>query len=152
MLDANELRRRLIDAMDKASPKVTSVALADACDVTAQAVNGWRKTGRLAKRHIPKIAALTGKTLEYFLGDEPGSVSTNYGIELSLEEAIAVRRLKTALPEWQRYVIGLAMIDSHKTQEIILESIMRPVSDSRVHEAIPISPQARKRQGVKHHD
>jgi len=67
MLDANEVARRLREAMDSARPPVTGAALADACHVTPQAVNGWRKTGRLHKRHLGTIAKVTGQPLAYFL-------------------------------------------------------------------------------------
>lgn len=63
MLDAKELARRLVRAMDDATPLVTSADLARACGVTPQAVNGWRKDGRIAKRHLGKIKTLTGRDI-----------------------------------------------------------------------------------------
>lgn len=121
MLDAQELRRRLIVAMDKASPKVTSAALAEACHVTAQAVNGWRKTGRIAKGHLSTIASLTRKPLEYFLGGEPGA-GTSLGIDLRIEEAEAIKRLRAGDQDWRRYVLGLAMVERHQ-QELLLHTM-----------------------------
>jgi len=72
MLDGKELARLLREAMDTAKPRVSSARLAEACNVTPQAVNGWRKTGRMAKRHITTAANLTGKSIEYFLGADAG--------------------------------------------------------------------------------
>jgi hypothetical protein len=69
MLDAKEVGRRIKKAMDEAEPKVTGNALAAACDVTPQAVSGWRKTGRVSKRHLLTLSRLTGKPLEYFIGE-----------------------------------------------------------------------------------
>lgn len=69
MLDAKELARRITRAIDEADPPVTSAAIATECKVTAQAVNGWRKTGRVSKRYLPKIAAMTGTNPLYFLDE-----------------------------------------------------------------------------------
>jgi hypothetical protein len=69
MLDGKELARRVTEAMDSAKPKITGAAVAKACSVTPQAVNGWRKNGRLHKRHLSLIAKMTGRPLSYFLED-----------------------------------------------------------------------------------
>lgn len=61
MLDGKEIARRLKAAMLVSG--ITSAVLAEKCGVTAQAVNGWRKTGRVHKRHLGKIAELTGRDL-----------------------------------------------------------------------------------------
>lgn len=67
MLDSKEVARRLRTAMDDAKPPVTQTILAAACGVSPQAVNGWRKTGRIGKRHWETITRLTRKSPEYFL-------------------------------------------------------------------------------------
>lgn len=132
MLDAQDLRRRLIDAMDKATPRVTSAALAEACGVTPQAVNGWRKTGRIAKRHLPKVAELTEKPLEYFLGETPGGlIAASHGLKLVIEEAEAIKRLRESHADWRRYVLGLAMVD-RREQELLLKTMQQAVPDYRV--------------------
>jgi hypothetical protein len=59
---------RIREAMDGRIPPLTGAELADACDVTPQAVSGWRKHGRIHKRHLETLAEKTGKALEYFLG------------------------------------------------------------------------------------
>lgn len=56
---------RLRAALDEAD--VSQAQLARACVVTEPSVHGWVTTGRIAKEHLPTIAALTGKTLDYFL-------------------------------------------------------------------------------------
>lgn len=149
MLDANELARRLKLAMDQSKPKVTSAALAAACKVTAQAVNGWRKNGRIAKKHLPVIAAETRKPLQYFLEATPGGVSTNYGLTLLMEEAEAMKRLQSALPAWRLYVLGLATIDDKATQAVLLKTMQNAVPDSRVEEVIAIAPHAAARRKVQ---
>lgn len=145
MLDAQELRRRLITAMDSASPRVSSAMLAKECKVSAQAVNGWRKTGRVAKRHLPRIAALTAKPLDYFLGETSDTITTNYGLVLQLEEAEAMKRLQDAIPDFRRYVLGLAMM-SRPQQELMLQTMRQAVPDYQVEKAFGPTPPKKERE------
>jgi transcriptional regulator with XRE-family HTH domain len=145
MLDATELARRIRDAMDRRQPKLTSAALAKLCGVTPQAVYEWRKTGRVSKGYLEKIAAETSRPLEYFLGSEPGKVVANYGITLTLEEAEAIKRLQKAMPDWRLYVLGLAMVDNHATQRTLLDTMRQAVPDRRVEQHVPVAPHAAAR-------
>lgn len=130
-LDGTELARRLRRAMDNKSPKLTSAALAAACSVSAQAVNGWRKNGRIAKKHLPEIASRTGKPLEYFLAEDPDSVKVS-GMSLTADEVEAMKTLQAALPDWRRYVLKLAMIPSRDTQKIMLAVFSKAAPDEAV--------------------
>lgn len=47
--------------------KVTAAQIARACGVTDQAINGWRKTGRIAKHHMVTLAEVTGKDLDWWM-------------------------------------------------------------------------------------
>lgn len=146
MLDAVELARRLREAMDRRVPKLTSAALAKACDVTPQAVYEWRKTGRISKGYLEIIAAETARPLEYFLGSERGKVATNYGLSLTLEEAEAMKRLQKAIPRWRAYVLGLAMTESQEAQTLLLDTMTQVVSDRRVEQHIKVAPHADRRR------
>jgi hypothetical protein len=53
-------------ALDHA-PNLRASAIARACSVSAQAVSGWQRTGRIDKRHIPKLAAMTGTSLDWWM-------------------------------------------------------------------------------------
>ena len=149
MLDATELARRLREAMDKKEPRLTSAALAKVCKVTDQAVNGWRRTGRIAKKHLPSIAAETGKAIEYFLGEQPGAVTVNYGLTLKHEEAEAMKRLQQALPDYRRYVLGLAMEDDKQAQQTLLDTMQRAVPDKLVADAYGVAPHVAERRKAK---
>lgn len=46
-------------------------AIIDACQVSKQAINGWKRTGRIAKQHLPVLADLAGVTVEWLLSAEP---------------------------------------------------------------------------------
>lgn len=48
----------------------SKVAVAEACGVTEQALTGWGKTGRVAKRHFSTLASMSGLRLEYLLYGE----------------------------------------------------------------------------------
>jgi transcriptional regulator with XRE-family HTH domain len=140
MLDAQELRRRLVLAMDQATPKVTSAAMATECRVTPQAVNGWRSTGRIAKKHLPKIAKLTGRPLEYFLEEEPAPAPAQGAMyRLAIEEAEAIKRLRDGNPDWRRYVLGLAMVERTQ-QDLLLNTMRQAVPDSKVERAYGQAP------------
>lgn len=57
---------RLAHSMDDAG--LTNTRLASACNVSVQAVGGWKRTGRINKKHFPTIARLTGKPVEWLMG------------------------------------------------------------------------------------
>lgn len=149
MLDGLELAGRIRDAMDKRQPKLTSAALAEACGVTPQAVYEWRKTGRVSKGYLNKIAAETGKPLEYFLGDDVDGVPTNFGLTLKPDEAEAMKKLQEALPDWRRYVLGLAMVEKSQ-QELLLKAMRQTVPDYRVEDEGPRWPRGRVPPPIAH--
>jgi transcriptional regulator with XRE-family HTH domain len=94
-LSGKALAARLVEAMDTPRPKITSSALADACNVSPQAVNGWRKNGRIRKHHLPIVAKITGQPLRYFVDADYDPASLE-----ALADQIAVRW--TALPDFLR--------------------------------------------------
>lgn len=57
--------------MDNTDPKLTGVNVAKALGVTPQAVSGWRRDGRVHKKHLMALADLTGRDPTYFLGHDP---------------------------------------------------------------------------------
>jgi phage repressor protein C with HTH and peptisase S24 domain len=57
---AARLREAIADGPSKA-------AIATACNVTDQAITGWLKTGRIHKKHLPTIARLTHRRLEWLM-------------------------------------------------------------------------------------
>lgn len=133
MLDAKELARRLRVAMETAKPPVSSAKLAEECDVTPQAIHGWRLNGRVHKKHIPKIAELTGRPPIYFLAKNPDSAAAN-AMELSDEETSVIKALRVALPGWRGYVFGLAHADK-KSQEVLLKTMRQPAENATVAKA-----------------
>jgi phage repressor protein C with HTH and peptisase S24 domain len=52
----------------------TKAEIAGECGVTPQALTGWEKTGKVTKNNLARLAELTGKPLEYFLGQQGASL------------------------------------------------------------------------------
>ena len=99
MLDAKELAKRLRAAMDNHTPRILSVDLAAKCGVTPQAVNGWRTTGRIAKRHLFTICQETGLPIEFFLEDRRGETQTTKKAWQRVAASLAILSMLTsALP------------------------------------------------------
>lgn len=59
------LAKKIADAI-KGSP-LNSKEVADACDVTPQAVNGWKSTGRISKEMLGKLADVLKVPLSHFI-------------------------------------------------------------------------------------
>ncbi|MDY7807576.1 helix-turn-helix transcriptional regulator [Burkholderia stagnalis] len=66
--DTAEMARRITQALDELPLPLAEVAAA--CGVSPQAVNGWKRTGRIGKDQLPKLAQLTGRPLSWWLGIE----------------------------------------------------------------------------------
>lgn len=69
MLDTQQLKERFAKAL-RDNPSLRLKDIAEACDVTPQAVGDWKRTGRIDKRHFPTLARLTHTTLEYWHGED----------------------------------------------------------------------------------
>lgn len=141
MLDAHEIARRIKLAMDGHKPPIKSARIAALCGVTPQAVNGWRKTGRVAKRHLAVISRETERPLQFFLEDGAPTQAP-----LQIEESEAIARLRTALPQWRNYVLSLAMIGRNE-QELLLHTMQQTVPDYVVERAYGRAPHVAEKQG-----
>lgn len=56
---------------------LSQAAIAKACKVSKQAVQGWKNTGRIDKKHLPGLAAVSGKPLAWWLDYSTDSSSEN---------------------------------------------------------------------------
>lgn len=73
MLDSQDMKRRFGRALSM-NPGVRAKDIAEKCDVTPQAVGDWKRTGRIDKKHFPKLAELLHTSLDYWISDKPGAV------------------------------------------------------------------------------
>jgi transcriptional regulator with XRE-family HTH domain len=67
MLDNAVMKERIRTAIEASDHSQASIAAA--FGVTEQAVSGWIRTGKIDKRKLPKLAKLTGRSLNYFMPD-----------------------------------------------------------------------------------
>jgi hypothetical protein len=148
MIDALELKRRLVQAMDQAHPRVSSAALAEACKVSPQAVHGWRKTGLVDKKHLATIARLTKQPVDFFVGSGPFNAEASVGLQP--DELEAIKCLRAAAPEWRAYVLALACVDKG-AQSVLLQTMRTAVPDAAVEKALGPTPRvaARKQAGTR---
>ena len=67
MLDGERqgLAARLREALRGSG--VTNAKIAERCGVTVQAVTGWLRDGKIARRHIPTIAAATSRDIAWLM-------------------------------------------------------------------------------------
>lgn len=108
-------------------------------------ITNWKSRG-IPRAEIGPIAAHMGLTYEEYLAAAGAPVEGSYGLRLQLEEAEAVKRLRGALPDWRRYVLGLAMIDNKETQGLLLTTMREAVPDKRVEQFVTVAPHAGKRR------
>jgi hypothetical protein len=71
--------------------------------------------------------------------------TASHGMQLAIEEALAVKKLREAAPAWRRYVLSLAMVDKPQ-QELLLQTMRQAVPDYKVEQAFGTAPHARKRE------
>lgn len=118
--------------------------VARAIDTDPQAV--WNLVKRKSKRSelAPALAAYFKVPLERLLSDdfdvnETAPTRTPL-LDLRIEEAEAIVRLRKAHPDWRRYVLGLAMVDSNHAQELLLTTMRQAVPDYKVEAAYGDAP------------
>lgn len=77
-------------------PHITGQTIARACGVTAQAVSGWPKTGRIDKRHLQTLALLFDIPVAWWIDGQantpiPASVdaSTRRSSAINAQESLA---------------------------------------------------------------
>ena len=69
MLSTSEkIRAKLAEVLETSSLRQSDIA--EACGVSKQAVQGWTKTGRIDKKHLPSLASISGKPLSWWLDAE----------------------------------------------------------------------------------
>ena len=78
MIDNMQLAARITEAMDAAKARdkrMTQDFIAEQIGVTKQAVNGWRRTGKIDKANLAKLAQVIGADLSELLDAVPAAIS-----------------------------------------------------------------------------
>lgn len=101
MLDNAEMSRRIKAAIEGSAHNQATIAAE--FGITEQAVSGWIKTGKVDKRKLPKLAALTGVHLQYFMPSdstvpaEPASHLQTLDLETLRSAIVSVKEAVKAL-------------------------------------------------------
>lgn len=103
--------------------------------------------GRLADYFKVPLARLVAE--DFDVNESSSASGRQFSLLVQFEEGEAIARLRKAHPDWRRYVLGLAMIDSQATQELLLRTMRQAVPDSRVEQHVSIAPHAAARTQVK---
>lgn len=92
--------------------KIDRKRVAKICGVTEQAVSNWIKTGKVAKRHLPKIATLSGLELDYFFNDKsPGQTLEGKGAYIDKSELPILEKIRAYAAAGVLSVNDLTLID-----------------------------------------
>lgn len=107
--DSEYLARQIRAAMDSVGMK--STALAEKCAVSKQAVNGWLTTGRISKKSLLMVCAITGKPIEFFIQNSDAGYESELSSDATLcakaldELPVLIRRqLRISIEEIAKYV------------------------------------------------
>jgi hypothetical protein len=84
--DALDLASRIKAAFAATGDRESDVkrAICQELRISPQALNGWVKTGRIAKGKLPVVARHTGQSLDYFLGQADMTAQEQSEVELVL--------------------------------------------------------------------
>lgn len=67
--------------------RLSAKDVAAACGISPQAINGWKKSGRVAKHHLPVLVQMTGLPLEWWI---PGATPNLLRDNISSKDQIEV--------------------------------------------------------------
>lgn len=75
--------------------RVSPKTIAEACDITEQAVSNWKRTGKIANKHLATIARLTDWSVSRLLtGHEPATSAPATKVENSVFETLTADELE----------------------------------------------------------
>lgn len=115
--------------------RLTQVELATKSKVAQNTISDL-ETGESQEISGPVLiglsAALEVRPAWLFKGAEPKAEAQSAPDDLKDDELKAIRALRGALPDWRRYVLGLAMITDKQRQQLFLDMMAPPVPDEAV--------------------
>jgi hypothetical protein len=112
---------------------------AKAGDYSDGRITNWKSRG-IPAAEVGRIANLMGISYEEYLTAAGVQLGPNsLGIRLQIEEAEAIKRLRSGDPDWRRYVLGLAMVDRSQ-QDLLLTTMRQAVPDYKVSDAYGQAP------------
>jgi transcriptional regulator with XRE-family HTH domain len=129
--------------------KLTQPQLATAAGLTQPSISEL-ETGETKEISGPTLIAICQamKIRPIWLVTGKGAMDEtdiSHGMQLAIEEALAVKKLRDSAPAWRRYVLSLAMVEKPQ-QELLLQTMRQAVPDYKVEQAFGTAPHARKRE------
>lgn len=110
----------------------------------------WTLVKRNSRRSdfAGRLAGFFGVPIERLLADDfdIAEASATPPEPPPIEEELAIKRLRNALPDWRSYVLGLTMIDNHDTQALLLKTMRETVPDAKVERAYGKAPHVDERE------
>lgn len=115
----------------------------------------WNLVKRKSRqsRFAAQLATYFNVPLDRLLADDFDVTETAAAaprqLQLRIEEAEAIVRLRRAHPDWRRYVLGLAMVDSEQAQGLMLTTMRQAVPDYKVETAYGEAPHVAKQHELR---
>lgn len=142
---------------------VAPKAIAEARDITEQAVSNWKRTGKIAREHLPTIAMLTGWSVERLLSAD-GEAAPPQRSEITAtaiphaefqvsESQWALIQDFDMLPEDEKQALRASLrAKADNVRRIVAEVMQRQgvtgtVSDARVASAFGVPPPSPQPEG-----
>lgn len=121
--------------------KMTQPQLASAAGIKQPSLSEI-ETGETKEISGPVLVAVCKalKVRPEWLITGAGPIEEQAGTRLEIEEAEAITRLRKAHPDWRRYVLGLAMVDSEQAQQLLVTTMRQAVPDYKVEAAYGDAP------------
>lgn len=113
---------------------MSQVALAKAAKITQPSVSELEsgETKEISGPTLIAIAAALRVRPEWLVTGKEPKEPTSDVVDYRLEEALAVKTLREALPEWRRYVLSLANTTDQRRQRLFLDMLSEHVPDEKV--------------------
>lgn len=114
------LSKNFADALKEsgAAPKL----IAEKCEVSEQAVSNWKRTGKIARRYLPKIAELTGWSVAKLLTGtdavqpKPPALSVNASEPVTSWEREILEDLRVLIDEDREEIHALVREKARKAR------------------------------------
>lgn len=125
-ITAEQLAQKFNTAFPR-SGKVKTSEIREACgNVSKAAITEWRRTGRIAKKHLPALAKLSGKPLAWWLGEPDSADVGDRDIALTPREEKFLHLWRQLMPAQQK--------------ELVREMLDQVISNETIHRYMQGSP------------
>lgn len=131
--------------------KATPGQIATACRITEQAVSNWKRTGKIARHHLPLVAAAFGWSVNQLLTGEPDAVKPE-DMHLSVQEMEMLKAFRDLPADDQDYLGNEIKSRAQKSRDYVAKilkekyGINNYASDEKVAAAFANAPKDKKQE------